>query len=82
MSTMQLLSKITVGGQELKNRMVLAPLTRGRYVCDNTGLGFFNRSSESLLACFYCKNFNSLERDLGSVWLNAENDCVFTAQNY
>lgn len=31
MSTLQLLSKIVVGGQELKNRIVLAPLTRARY---------------------------------------------------
>jgi hypothetical protein len=29
---MQLLYKVSVGGQELKNRMVLAPLTRARYV--------------------------------------------------
>ena len=29
---LQLLSKITIGGQELSNRVVLAPLTRGRYV--------------------------------------------------
>jgi hypothetical protein len=28
--TMQLLSKITVGGQELKNRLVVAPMTRAR----------------------------------------------------
>jgi hypothetical protein len=32
---MQLLSKITIGGQELKNRMVLAPMTRARYVSYN-----------------------------------------------
>lgn len=29
---MQLLSKIIVGGQELKNRLVMAPMTRARYV--------------------------------------------------
>lgn len=30
MSNLQLLSKITIGGQVLKNRVALAPLTRGR----------------------------------------------------
>jgi len=29
-SSLKLLSKLTVGGQELKNRVILAPLTRGR----------------------------------------------------
>jgi len=33
-SNLQLLSKSTVGGQELKNRIVLAPMTRAR--CDDT----------------------------------------------
>jgi 2,4-dienoyl-CoA reductase-like NADH-dependent reductase (Old Yellow Enzyme family) len=28
---MQILSKITIGGQELKNRIVLSPMTRARY---------------------------------------------------
>lgn len=31
MSDLQLLTKVTVGGQELSNRLVLAPLTRARY---------------------------------------------------
>jgi hypothetical protein len=31
-NAMQLLYSVMVGGQELKNRMVLAPLTRARYV--------------------------------------------------
>jgi N-ethylmaleimide reductase len=30
MSNLQILSKFTVGGQELQNRVVLAPLTRAR----------------------------------------------------
>jgi hypothetical protein len=33
MQLLQLLSDVTVGGQKLKNRMVLAPMTRARYVC-------------------------------------------------
>jgi len=32
MSSSSLLNPITIGGQELKNRVILAPLTRGR--CD------------------------------------------------
>jgi len=30
--SLELLSKIVVGGQELSNRLVLAPMTRARYV--------------------------------------------------
>ena len=32
MSNLQLLSKINIGGQKLANRIVLAPMTRARYV--------------------------------------------------
>jgi 2,4-dienoyl-CoA reductase-like NADH-dependent reductase (Old Yellow Enzyme family) len=37
---MQLLSKITIGGQELQNRVVLAAMTRGRYVRIRDGCHF------------------------------------------
>lgn len=50
---MELSTKFTLGGQELKNRFVLAPLTRGR--CENTEDPFdpMNNMPNELMATYY-----------------------------
>ena len=46
---MQLLSKFTLGNHVLKNRIVLAPLTRARYVCKCRRLRMVNNIHSDLL---------------------------------
>ncbi|CAB9505982.1 oxophytodienoate reductase-like protein [Seminavis robusta] len=52
---MELLTKVTVGGQELKNRLVLAPLTRAR--CENTVDPFdkMNSMPNDIMADYYAQ---------------------------
>jgi len=51
--SLELLTKVTIGGQELKNRFALAPLTRAR--CENTEDPFdkMNHMPNEIMATYY-----------------------------
>jgi N-ethylmaleimide reductase len=53
MSNLQILSKFTVGGQELQNRVVLAPLTRARCTPTEDPLDTVSRTPNDLMATYY-----------------------------
>ena len=79
MSELQLLSKITIGGQELKNRIALAPLTRARCTPSDDPLDGSNTIPNDLMVEYYAQRASgglliseaTAISELGSGWLNA-----------
>jgi hypothetical protein len=58
MSDLQLLTKFTLGDQELQNRLVLAPMTRARYVLNlpRTCPWIDGLIDQSLVFSYLCTN--------------------------
>jgi len=76
---MQLLSPFTIGGQELKNRVVLAPMTRGRCTPTEEPFDPINAIPNDLMAEHYAQRASggllvteaTAVSELGAGWRNA-----------
>lgn len=84
---LQMMSPITIGGQELKNRIVLAPLTRARCTPSEDPLDSSNTNPNDLMAEYYAQRASSgliiseatAISEMGNGWLNAPS--IRTAAN-
>lgn len=76
---LQILSKFTIGGQELKNRVVMAPLTRGRCDLTEDPLDLSNTNPNELMVEHYAQRASAgliiseatSISELGHGWLGA-----------
>jgi len=79
MSSLQLLSKITIGDQELQNRLVLAPMTRARCTPTEDPFDIKNTLPNELHVEYYSQRANAglvitegtAVSEEGSGWMNA-----------
>jgi N-ethylmaleimide reductase len=84
---LQMMSPITIGGQELKNRIVLAPMTRARCTPTEDPLDPANTNPNDLMVEYYTQRASggliiseaTAISELGSGWLNAPH--IRTADN-
>lgn len=84
---LQMMSPITIGGQELKNRIVLAPMTRARCTPTQDPLDPANTNPNDLMVEYYTQRAScglivseaTAISELGSGWLNAPH--IRTADN-
>ena len=76
---LQMISPINIGGQELKNRIVMAPMTRGRCTPTEDPLDMANTNPNDLMVEYYAQRASAgliiteatAISELGSGWLNA-----------
>lgn len=76
---LQMMAPITVGGQELKNRIVLAPMTRARCTPTEDPLDPANTNPNEIMVEYYTQRASAglivteatAVSEMGSGWLNA-----------